>query len=104
MVRLQEKEGSVVFSVKAQPRSSKSAISGEYDGSIRINLKAAPVDDAANRECCRFLAKSFGVAPSRVRIMSGHTSRIKRLTIEGIGAAEAARLLSGYLDAVEFDA
>ncbi len=103
MVRLQEKDGGVVFFVKAQPRSSRSAIIGEYDGKIKISLKAAPVDDAANVECCRFLAKSLGVASSRVRILSGHSSRIKRLTIDGMGAAEAATLFGEHLESVEFD-
>jgi len=92
VLELHEKKGAVVFVVKAQPRSSKSRICGAYNGGLKVNLKAAPVDDAANEECCELFAKVFDVPQSRVHIVSGRSSRTKSVMIEGV-SAEAASLI-----------
>jgi len=64
---------------------------------LRIRLKAAPVDDAANRECCRFVAGVLGIAPSRVSISSGGASRNKTLKVEGLSAEQVRELLDPLL-------
>ena len=70
MLQVQEKAGAVIFSVKVQPRSSKSKVTGEYEGSVKVSLKAPPVDGEANLECCRLLARMLGVPRSQVQIVS----------------------------------
>jgi uncharacterized protein YggU (UPF0235/DUF167 family) len=50
----------------------------------RLQLAAPPVDGKANEECIEFLAGMAGVAKSRVRILSGLTSRMKVVEIDGI--------------------
>ena len=96
MLELREKRGSVIFGVKAQPRSSKSRICGAYNGGLKVSLKAAPVDDAANEECCELFAKVFGVPQSRVHIVSGRSSRTKSVMIEGVGSEAASLILESY--------
>jgi uncharacterized protein (TIGR00251 family) len=96
MVELREKNGNAVFSVKAQPRSSKSRVSGLYNGGLKVCLKAAPVDDAANRECCELLSKVFHIPPSRVHIIAGGTSRTKSVMLEGISSDAAALILNSF--------
>jgi hypothetical protein len=96
MIELREKNGSAVFAVKAQPRSSKSRICGIYNGGLKVNLKAAPVDDAANRECCELFSKVFHIPPSRVHIIAGSSSRTKSVMLEGITAEAAAKVLEPY--------
>ena len=96
MIELREKRGSVIFGVKAQPRSSKSRICGAYNGGLKVSLKAAPVDDAANEECCELFAKVFGVSQSRVHIVSGRSSRTKSVMIEGVGSEAASLILESY--------
>ncbi|MEI7934595.1 MAG: DUF167 domain-containing protein [Chlorobiaceae bacterium] len=96
MIELREKRGSVIFGVKAQPRSSKSRICGAYNGGLKVSLKAAPVDDAANEECCELFAKVFGVPPSRVHIVSGRSSRTKSVMIEGVGSEAASLILEKF--------
>jgi uncharacterized protein (TIGR00251 family) len=54
----------------------------------RIQLAAPPVDGKANAECIVFLAEVAGVAKSRVRILSGLTSRMKVVEIDGITQEE----------------
>ncbi|NTV06091.1 MAG: DUF167 domain-containing protein [Chlorobiaceae bacterium] len=96
MIELREKNGSAVFVVKAQPRSSKSRVCGLYNGGLKVNLKAAPVDDAANRECCELFSKLFRIPPSRVHIISGQSSRTKTVMIEGVSSASAALILEPF--------
>ena len=97
MLELREKDGNVVFVVKANPRSSKRSICGVYNGGLKVSLKAAPVDDAANRECCELFAKLFHIPPSRVRILSGQSSRTKTVMVEGISSEAAALILEPFV-------
>ncbi len=96
MVELHEKNGNAVFTIKAQPRSSKSRICGAWEGGLKVSLKAAPVDDAANDECCSLFSKLFHVPPSRIHIISGKSSRTKRVMVEGVTSQAAATLLESY--------
>jgi uncharacterized protein (TIGR00251 family) len=62
----------------------------------KLDLAAPPVDGKANEECVRYLAEWAGVPRSRVRIVTGATSRRKVVEIEGMAQADAdARLSAG---------
>lgn len=61
---------------------------GERDGAVLIRVKAPPVDGKANDALCRLIAKRAGVAPSRVRVTRGHSSREKTVEVEGIETAQ----------------
>ena len=97
MIELREKNGSAVFVVKAQPRSSRSRVCGIYNGGLKVSLKAAPVDDAANRECCELFSKLFHIPPSRVHILTGQSSRTKTVMVEGISSEAAALILEPFV-------
>lgn len=97
MLQAKEKAGAVFFSVRAQPRSSASTITGEHDGNVKVNLKAPPVNGKANLECRRLLAKTLGVPCSRVRIVSGMRGKLKQVRVEGVSAAEFAQRIKPYL-------
>ena len=63
------------------------------DGVLRVRVSAPPVDGAANEALLRLLAKRFGVPRSALRIVSGETSRMKVVEIDGLDEATAwARL------------
>jgi uncharacterized protein len=97
LVELREKNGNAVFVIKATPRSSKSRICGIYNGGLKVSLKAAPVDDAANKECCELLSKVFHIPPSSVHIISGKSSRTKTVMLEGVSSNAAAPQLQTYV-------
>lgn len=83
MIEFTAKEGSVTFNVRVVPRASKSEIVGEHDGALKVRIASPPVDGAANEELIRLLAKTFGVAKSTVEILSGLTSKLKQVRVEG---------------------
>ena len=79
--------------VKVHPRAKRSAIAGKFGDAWKLDLAAPPVDGKANEECVRFFAELAGVARGRVRIVTGATSRMKLVEIEGMEQAELEKLL-----------
>jgi uncharacterized protein len=73
--------------VRLQPRARGDEVVGERAGAVLIRVTAPPVDGKANEALCRLVAKKAGVAPSRVRVIRGHTGRSKTLEIEGVDIA-----------------
>lgn len=81
------------ITVKVQPRARATRVAGRMENAYRLKLAAPPVDGKANEACVAFLAELAGVAKSRVRIVSGATSRMKVVEIEGIAQGEMERRL-----------
>ena len=70
------------ITVKVIPKISKTELVGQLpDGTWKIKIAAAPEKGKANKALCAFLADHFGVPQSRVVILSGETSHIKRVRI-----------------------
>lgn len=53
------------------------------EGVLEARLGAAPVDDAANDELLRRIAKALGLPRGSVRLIGGERSRDKRIAVEG---------------------
>jgi uncharacterized protein (TIGR00251 family) len=84
--------GGVAVTVRLTPKGGRDAIDGIEalaDGSsvLKVRVRAIPSDGEANAALGRVLAKAFAVPPRDVEIISGHTSRIKRVKISGDAAA-----------------
>lgn len=82
------------ISIYVQPRASKTVVAGMHDGCVKIRLAAPPVDGAANAALVEFVAEQLGIAKSRVRIVSGTTSRRKVIEVEGVSAEQLSKALS----------
>jgi hypothetical protein len=85
--------GTVVFSVRVQPRASKDQIAGTMDGALKIRLCAPAIENRANEALVEFLADLLKTAKSAVRIQSGLQSRIKRVEIRGVTRRQILDLL-----------
>ncbi len=84
----------IALALYIQPKSSKNAVCGRRGDELKIALTAPPVDGKANKAAIAFLAELFGVSKSSVTIISGLQSRHKRCRIEGVGPAEAKKIIS----------
>jgi uncharacterized protein (TIGR00251 family) len=84
LIEHQIRDGRLVFRVQVVPRSSRSEVVGEHNSALRVRLAAPPVDGAANDELIHVLAKTFKVSRSAEKILSGHSSRLKQVSIEGV--------------------
>ena len=57
-------------------------------------LTAPPVEDAANKALCEFIADQLGVAKRAVRLESGAKSRNKLLSVRGVSLKRVMDVLS----------
>ncbi len=69
--------------IYCQPGAKRSQVAGLFDGKVKIQLAAQPQDGEANQELIRFLSVALGVPKSSITLLSGQSSRIKRLEIAG---------------------
>ena len=92
MIQLAERDGAVTFSVRVQPRSSRDAIEGEWQGALKVRLTAPPVDDRANEALRRLLAERLKLPLAAVRIVSGERSRTKRVEVRGASVQQIRAL------------
>jgi len=97
LLEIVEKDSSVTFSVRVIPRSSRTEIVGERDGALKVKLKSPPVEGAANEELVRFLSKLFGVTQAQLEIVSGQTSRNKRIRISDLSADKISSILQAKI-------
>lgn len=70
--------------VRVQPGAKKSEFAGVLDGRLRIRLAAPAVENKANKALVAFIAKSLGLRPNRVSLISGEQGRQKRIFIDTV--------------------
>jgi uncharacterized protein (TIGR00251 family) len=80
------RDDELIFKIQVVPRSARSEVVGEHNGSLRIRVAAPPVEGAANDEVIRLLAKAFKVPRRAVTILTGHNARLKQVSIGGLPA------------------
>jgi hypothetical protein len=73
----------LVLDLHVQPGAKRTEAAGRHGDRMKIRLAAPPVDGAANDELVRFVAEAFGVPKRNVEIVSGATSRQKRVRVTG---------------------
>ena len=86
-------DGGVILSLHVQPRASKNEIIGTIEGSLKVRLTSPPVEGAANKLCCEFIAKLCGLPKRDVTIVSGEKSRHKRVKVAGLSVEQVQSAL-----------
>ena len=71
----------LILNLRIQPRAAHDEIVGPLGNTLKIRLTAPPVDGKANEHLRGFLGKLCGVAKSQVTVLSGDTSREKRVRV-----------------------
>ena len=84
----------VILRLHIQPGAKKTEVACEHGEALKIRLSAPPVDGKANACLIEFLAKQLGVAKSAVELLSGDTSRAKRVRVDGVTANAVTAKLS----------
>jgi uncharacterized protein (TIGR00251 family) len=70
--------------VRVTPRAGRNEVAGEREGVVLVRVTAPPEGGKANAATCRVIARTLGIAPSRVTVTRGAGSREKSLRIEGV--------------------
>lgn len=69
--------------IKPNSRHREEVVVGD-DGVLTIYTKAPAIEGRANLAAAKLLAKHFGVAPSKVKLVRGATSKYKVFEIDKI--------------------
>ena len=86
--------GNDAVDVRVIPRAGRSEVAGMRDGAILVRLAAAPVDGAANAELIELFSRILKLPKRDITIVSGETSRSKRVRVAGLGRDEAVARLT----------
>jgi len=71
-----------LLEVRVQPRARRNEVVEQAGGVFRVRVTAAPEGGEANRAVIALLADALGVAPSRIALVRGATSRDKLFRVE----------------------
>lgn len=84
----------VVLTLHIQPGAKKTEVAGPHGDTLKIRLAAPPVDGKANAALLAFVAEKVGAGRTAVELLSGLTSRAKRVRIAGATPAAVAAALA----------
>ena len=68
--------------VRVKPGSKKGPLFEEDADGLVVFVREKAIDGAANEAVLRVIAEYYGTAKSRVRVVRGHTARIKQIEID----------------------
>ena len=94
---LRKTDAGVEVFLYIQPRASRNKVVGLQGEELKVALTAPPVDGAANKACCLFIAKLCSLPKGCVKLTAGDTSRHKRLLLVGADFNEVSSLLNKLL-------
>jgi len=81
--------------LRVVPGAAKPGVVGRYGDAWKVRVAAPPERGAANEAVVDLVARTLGVQPRTVRVVSGYASRDKIVEVDGLGADETeARLAS----------
>jgi hypothetical protein len=72
----------MILNIKIQPNAKKNEISEKTDECWKIKIKAPAVENKANQELIKFLAKEFNVTKKDVQILHGEKNKLKVVEIK----------------------
>lgn len=76
-----EQGDDLILHIHVQPGAKRTQVVGMHGDALKVRLAAPPVDGKANAALVSFIAELFGVPGRHVELLSGHTSRSKRLRV-----------------------
>jgi uncharacterized protein (TIGR00251 family) len=82
-----------VLTIHVQPKASKTEYAGLHGGALKFRVAAPPVEGAANEALCAYLAGLFGLPKKAVVVLSGASSRKKRVLLAGVTADRVQAVL-----------
>ncbi len=74
----------MILEVKVIPNAHKNEIIRWEGNRLVLKIQGVPERGKVNDSLIAFLAKTFGITQSQIKIHSGKTSRFKKLDIQGI--------------------
>jgi hypothetical protein len=85
----------IVLDLHCQPGAKLTKVVGLHDGCLKISLQAPALENRANEMLLSWLSKQLKVPQKQIQLLSGQSSRVKRVEIWGsITLEQIAEVLS----------
>ncbi|MBP6731275.1 MAG: DUF167 domain-containing protein [Chitinophagales bacterium] len=68
--------------IKVKPASKTDEIIREADGSLKVKIKAQPVEGKANKYLVEYLSSVLNLPKSKIVLLKGETNSFKTLEID----------------------
>lgn len=83
----------MILEVKITPNAAKNEILRWEGARLVIKIKGVPEKGKVNENLIDFLSKTLKIAKSQIKIVTGHTSRLKKLNIQGVSIEHVLTLV-----------
>jgi uncharacterized protein len=90
-------QGGAVLAVHVQPGARRSEVVGRFGDALKLRVAAPPTGNRANDAVVELVAREFNLKRADVSVISGASSRQKRLQLTGVDVADAARVVDRLL-------
>jgi uncharacterized protein (TIGR00251 family) len=97
MVAITEHPEGCVLPVRVQPGARRTGVVGEQAGALKVAVMAPPRAGRANKALLETLRETLAVRRSQLELLSGETSRVKKLLIRGATRDEIAARVAALL-------
>jgi len=74
----------MLLRIKVKPNSKTDEVIREADGSLKIKIRAQPVEGKANKYLLEYLAKVLGLPKSSLAMLKGESNSFKTLEINAV--------------------
>ncbi len=71
----------MLLTIIAKPKKKQEKVVQIDQNTYAVSVKEPPVDGRANDAIIKSLAKYFSISPSQISLISGHTSKIKKIEV-----------------------
>jgi len=72
----------VVIRIKVKPGSKTDELVTEADGTLKVKIRAQPIEGKANKYLVEYLAGVLDIPKSKVTLLKGETNSFKTLEID----------------------
>lgn len=81
---LYESNDGIVICIKLVPNSSHNKVVDYTDEYVRIKISSPPIENKANKELVLFLSDILNVNKSKIKLVAGDKSKLKKVLITNI--------------------
>lgn len=83
-----------MLTIHTQPGARGAGVVGQHGDALKIRIDSPPIEGRANLALIAFLAERLGVAKQAISLLSGETSRRKRLLVKGASCSQVLQALT----------
>jgi uncharacterized protein (TIGR00251 family) len=92
-----EAEGTVLVRLHVQPGAGRSAVVGRHGDALKVRVASPPTGGRANEAVLELLAGALGVKATELELVSGASSRSKRVRVSGVEPDDVRKRLENAI-------